>query len=208
MRFSIIVPSHNGAKRIWRALDSIKKQSFKDYEVIVVCDACDDSTDIIARSYGAIVLECNHQRAGLARNDALQVAKGEYILFMDDDDYWLHDDVLAKIHNKLNSQQALTDILCFTFIFKNADGTTRYANYLDRNGNYWTAVWNKCWRREWISDCRFSGDIVGSDVVFTKQAFNKIKQPNIVRWDMPLYIYNHMRKGSITETAARERSKK
>jgi len=205
MRFSIILPSHNGATRIWRALESIKKQTFTDYELIVVCDACDDSTELVARSYGAITLTCNHNRAGLARNDAMAVAQGEYLVFMDDDDYWAHDDVLEMLNDRIESERFIVDVLCFSFIFKNADGTTRYAKYYDNTGNYWTAVWNKCWRREYVKDCYFSDAVRGSDVVFTRQVFDKLGHPNIIKWDMPLYIYNHMRVGSITETALRER---
>lgn len=208
MKFSIILPSHNGASRIWKALESIKKQTFTDYELIVVCDACDDATSIVARSYGAIVLECNHQRAGLARNDALAIVEGDYIVFMDDDDYWLHDNVLEMINNRIEMERTAVDVLCFSFIFNNADGTVRYARYLDDNDNYWTAVWNKCWRREYIKGCQFSDEIQGSDVVFTNQVFKKLGHPHIVRWDMPLYMYNHMRTGSITETATRERGTK
>ena len=201
MRFSIILPSHNGATQIWKALESIKKQTFTDYELIVVCDACEDSTELVARGYGANIIVCNHGRAGLARNEALKIAQGEYIVFMDDDDYWLHDNVLEMINDRIEQEHLIVDVLCFSFIFCNADETTRYAKYYDNNGNYWTAVWNKCWRREYVQDCRFSSDVRGSDVIFTKQVFDKLGHPHIIKWDMPLYMYSHMRTGSITETA-------
>lgn len=208
MKFSIILPSHNGASRIWRALESIKRQTFTDYELIVVCDDCEDTTAAVAQSYGAKVIECAHHRAGLARNDALAIAEGEYIVFMDDDDYWIHDNVLEMINERMEHEKRTVDVLCFSFIFNNADGTVRYAKYLDDNGNYWTAVWNKCWRREYIADCKFSDEVQGSDVTFTNAVFKKLGHPHIIQWDMPLYMYNHMRKGSITETAAKERSQR
>lgn len=49
MRFSIIIPAHEAENRIRVALDSIKQQTFKDYELIVVCDACTDRTEEIAK---------------------------------------------------------------------------------------------------------------------------------------------------------------
>ena len=52
-RFSVIMPAHNAANRMQMPLDSIKSQHFKDYELIVVCDACTDVTEDIAKYYGA-----------------------------------------------------------------------------------------------------------------------------------------------------------
>ena len=51
MRFSIIIPAFNSASYIKRALDSIKEQTFEDYELIVVCDSCIDNTKEIAEQY-------------------------------------------------------------------------------------------------------------------------------------------------------------
>ena len=47
--FSVIIPAHNSAEYIRKGLDSIKEQSFTDYELIVVCDACTDKTVHVAR---------------------------------------------------------------------------------------------------------------------------------------------------------------
>ena len=49
--FSVIVPAHNAAGRIRKLLDSIKMQTFDDYEVIIVCDDCQDNTSDIAAEY-------------------------------------------------------------------------------------------------------------------------------------------------------------
>jgi glycosyltransferase involved in cell wall biosynthesis len=49
MKFTVIVTAHNLKDYIGRALDSIKEQSYKDYELIVVCDACEDETEKIVR---------------------------------------------------------------------------------------------------------------------------------------------------------------
>ena len=49
--FSVIVPEHNSAEFMRKGLDSIRDQSFTDYELIVVCDACSDNTAEIAREY-------------------------------------------------------------------------------------------------------------------------------------------------------------
>ena len=51
-KFSIIIPTHNAEDRIRTCLDSVKNQTYKDYELIVVCDACTDDTKVVARDYG------------------------------------------------------------------------------------------------------------------------------------------------------------
>lgn len=199
MRFSIILPSHNGEDRIEKALSSIESQTFKDYELIVVCDACDDRTEEIALQHNARVLKTPYRRAGLARNDGIAMAQGEYLMFMDDDDYWINSEVLERVDAKLKETNDALDVLCFAFLFNGM----HYADCRDANGSYWTAVWNKCWRRSFVKDCKFSDAIVGSDVAFTNWVL--VKKPVIAEWQVPLYIYNHMREGSITETEARRK---
>lgn len=95
-RYSIIMPAHNASGYIRKALESITCQVEKDYELIVVCDACEDDTAEIASSYGARVEEVDFRNAGPTRSRGLDIATGEWVLFMDDDDWWLHDYVLDQ----------------------------------------------------------------------------------------------------------------
>ena len=192
MRFSIIIPAHNSENYIRKALDSIKSQTFTDYELIVVCDSCDDHTEDVAKEYGAITKRVGYGRDGLTRNDGLGMAQGEYVLFMDDDDWWLHEYVLDQLDRKLKDNPDI-DVLCFSFIFKG----WKYAEPLGNSGGHWTATWNKCWRRAFVKDCKFSNEWSISDVTFHKQVM--AKKPKILDWDMPMYYYNYLRKGSISE---------
>ena len=91
MKFSIIMPAHNAAGFFKKALDSIEMQTYKDYELIVVCDACEDNTEEIARSYNAKVYSVDYKNEGPTRNFGLDKASGEWILWIDDDDWWLHE---------------------------------------------------------------------------------------------------------------------
>lgn len=197
MRFSIIIPAHNSSAYIRRALDSIKQQTFTDYELIVVCDNCTDNTADIAREYGAIVEEVQFGRDGLTRNKGIDIAQGEYLLFMDDDDWWLHEFVLTQLDAKLRSVPN-ADVLCFSFIFKH----WKYAAPRGNNGSYWIAVWNKCWRRSCIGNTRFSDKEKVSDVDFHSRMMEK--GLTIVDWDMPMYYYNYFRPGSQTQVAEKQ----
>ena len=89
--FSVIVPAHNSAEFIRRGLESIVNQDFDDYELTVVCDACTDDTAEVAAEYmgfGDSIIMTDYGRAGLARNEGLDTAIGDWILFMDDDDWF------------------------------------------------------------------------------------------------------------------------
>lgn len=193
MRFSIIIPAHNSAGHIRKALDSIKAQTFKDYELIIVCDSCTDDTADVAREYGARVEEVEYHCDGPTRNRGIELAQGEYVLFLDDDDWWIHEYVLEMIDNRLRGEPYI-DILCFSFIFRHIG----YATPIRRcNGQHWIACWCKCYRRAAIGDARFSNITDGSaDVQFFQMMFGK--GLTVMNWDMPFYYYNYWRDESIS----------
>lgn len=194
MKFSIIIPAHNSSGYIRNALRSIKAQSFKDYELIVVCDSCTDNTEAIAKNFGAKTEAVKYHCDGLTRNRGIEMATGDWILFLDDDDWWLHEFVLQQLSDKLD-ENPWVDILCFGFIFRHIG----YAKPVRKiNGYNWPACWCKCYRRTSIGDARFSDVTDGSaDMQFFEQMFSK--GLSILNWDMPLYYYNYWREDSISE---------
>ena len=192
LRFSVIIPTHNAEKHIRRTLESIKNQTFKNYELIVICDSCTDSTESIAREYTENVYNVNYRHTGFNRNYGLDKAQGEYVLFTDDDDWWLHEFAFEQIDRKLREKSP--DILYFSFIFKGY----KYIN--PEGGQYLPAFWNKVWRREFIETrkIRCTGeDTYMADVEFQDKAL--AEEPRIVEWNMPLYYYNYMRPGSMSD---------
>lgn len=203
MKFSVIIPAHNEQAVISRALSSIEAQSFKDYEVIVVCDACTDNTKEIAELYGAKVIEIDAHSSGAARNVGLDNANGEWILFCDADDWYLHEYVFEMLADKVGRENE--DGLLFSLIWKNMG----YGPIRSPKGTIYPHVANKCWRRSSIGDTRFptAKDVVGEDGVF----FDRMMAKNIklIEWDMPLYYYNWLRPGSKSVAQGRnpERSK-
>ena len=101
MKFSIIIPAYNAEDRIRKVLDSVVQQTYKDYELIVVCDSCKDKTEEIAKEYGAKTFAVNFHNDGSSRNSGLDNAKGDWVLFLDDDDWWLHEFVLQQLAEKV-----------------------------------------------------------------------------------------------------------
>lgn len=196
MRFSIIIPAYNAENHIIKGLESIKEQTFKDYELIVVCDSCKDNTESIAKSYGAKTVAVDFHNDGLSRSKGLDMAQGEWVLFMDDDDWWLHEYVLQQLDEKLREVKDI-DILAFSFIFKHWMYASPTSNKGYKYNNHWIAVWNKCWRRKFIGDTRFPNVYACSDKYFNEEMMKK--HPRIYDWDMPMYYYNYLRPGSISQ---------
>lgn len=191
MRFSIIIPCHNGAGRIDSILDSIYKQEFHDYEVIVVCDKCTDNTAEYVTGKAHKIIECEYGNAGLARNEGLKVAEGEYIMFADDDDYILHDYVFQEI-DKIIIANENPDIIHFGFIF----GNNGYVYPTWNNGRLYGNVWSKVYKHSAIGDTRFPKVYPDDDLQFNNLLEKKDLRHLIC--DSPIYFYNYMREGSIT----------
>lgn len=113
MFFSIIIPAYNVGKYIDNCLKSLVAQSFKDFEVIVIDDESNDDTYKLASSYSYtddrfIIKKIKHVTVGEVRNCALDIANGDYIVFVDADDY-IEVDMLKRIHDFLDFKH--TDIL-------------------------------------------------------------------------------------------------
>jgi glycosyltransferase involved in cell wall biosynthesis len=197
--FSIIVPAHNSQAYIRKGLESIREQTFHDYELIVVCDACTDDTALVARAYTDKVIITDHGMDGLARNAGIDAAEGEWLLFMDDDDWWLHPYVFELIRQKLLPINV--DILMFGFLARNFLNNEGLSEYYNSRVHIWPAVWNKCYRREFIGYTRFPGIEFTSDLPFSNELLQK--KPDVEFMFEPLYYYNYMRKGSQTEINAR-----
>jgi glycosyltransferase involved in cell wall biosynthesis len=98
-KVSVIIPAYNGDRYIGKAIDSVLQQSYHDYEIIVVDDGSSDRTSQIVQSYGSKVQYRSQQNQGVAaaRNRGLEVAQGEYIAFLDQDDFFLPNKLALQV---------------------------------------------------------------------------------------------------------------
>lgn len=105
-KFSIIIPVYNVEKYIKKCLDSVFNQSFKDYEVIVVNDGTKDNSMDIVKEYDVKIINQKNQGLSVARNTGVSKAKGEYLLFLDSDDY-IEKDLLKELNKSLKNNPDL-----------------------------------------------------------------------------------------------------
>ncbi|WP_215226794.1 glycosyltransferase family A protein [Echinicola shivajiensis] len=102
--FSIIIPLYNKAPYICRAIDSVLGQSFKEFEIIVINDGSTDGGEqLLEEKYGNQIqlIHQPNQGVSVARNKGIVVAKGDYIAFLDADDYW-HKDYLRFVNQVIS----------------------------------------------------------------------------------------------------------
>ena len=199
-KYSIIVPAYNAEDRIDKVLGSIRSQEFIDYELIVICDSCTDRTEEIAREkYNAITSIENFHNDGLSRSKGLDLATGDWVLFLDDDDWWLHEYCLTMIDSGIEVIKNTHDILQFGFIWKGKGyygSSTKHLNDLKLPIVY-SNVWTKCFKRSFIGDTRFPEVHSVSDSKFMERLAEK--EPKVAFLDYPIYYYNYLRVGSISE---------
>lgn len=126
MLFSVIIPVFNGDRYLKDCLDSLLRQTFNDYEVIVVDDGSSDKSGIIADAFASAnnninVIHCSNRGPYLARRLAISHANGEYAVFLDADD-GLREDALEIISHCIDETSA--DIISFRYS-SNIDFSTK-----------------------------------------------------------------------------------
>lgn len=195
MRFSIIIPVYNAAHTLEKCLASIRSQNFQGYQVIISDDGSSDESVKIAGEFVScdprfVVITGAHAGTGAARNRGLERAEGEYILYMDADDYWLRDDLLQTLEHLTAEQPA--DVYMYQMLKVTEEGEvlSRYTKspffienkampladvYSDlvKDGHTLASACNKCVRKGLLADnrIRFREDISGEDIDWVMQVF-------------------------------------
>lgn len=134
---SVIVPVKDGEKYLKDALQGILKQNMNT-EIIVVNDGSSDNTEQIAKDFGCIVISKEKSEGQVkAKNDALKIAKGDYIMFHDGDDI-MNDNVLSKMYEELEEDNSIFAVMAKVkdFISPNIPEEEKQKTIVKQNAYY------------------------------------------------------------------------
>ncbi|WP_319475723.1 glycosyltransferase family A protein [Marispirochaeta aestuarii] len=143
-RVSIIIPAYNRYPLLTEAVESVKAQSFRDYELIVVDDGSDDDTPRFRNDEDVRYLQIPHcGMPGAVRNRGVEGAQGEYIAFLDSDDLWLPEKLCRQL-TMLDAQPAVPLVHTREFWRRGAKTVSQKGQKHAREGNIFSdALW-KC----------------------------------------------------------------
>ena len=219
-KYSFIIPVYNVERYLDECINSILKQTYKDFEIILVDDGSTDSSPEICDKYGKKqrCIKIIHQENGglsVARNNGLKLAAGRFIIFLDSDDYWIDNCGLERLDELTDT---IPDIIYFSSygLYENAGGKLvkdRYSYPEFFNGLSSKKVLEHMVKKDLfnLSSCKkvysrsflvnnnlwFKEGIKSEDIDFNLRA--AICLPNCRFYTKPLYVYRH-REGSISKT--------
>jgi len=137
--FSIILPTYNRANFISKAIESVLSQTFTDFELIIVDDGSKDTTKEIVTSYltdsrTSYIFQENQERS-IARNNGISNSKGQYICFLDSDDYYLPHHLSILFENIKSNNFPVAFFHTYQKYFKDGKDTNTvfYDNYQNAN---------------------------------------------------------------------------
>lgn len=211
-KVSVIVPIYNAEKFIKRCIDSILNQTLKNIEIILIDDGSSDNSGVICDEYQRIdervkVIHIQNLGPSNARNIGIAEAKGEYIGFVDSDDY-VEKDMYEQLYtqanifnsqmccssfysDKLNSSTVIKlPLESNKLLDKNYISLTLVRNIAQSNDAGIFSLWNKIYRREFLLQQNIWMDITrshGEDWVFNLELYKKYS--NITYIDKPFYHY-------------------
>lgn len=214
---SIIVPVYNAEKYLGKCVESILTQTYKDFELYLVDDGSSDRSGALCDEYATKdsrvkVIHCENGGVAMARQRALDVCSGEYICYVDSDDY-ISEDYVQRLYEDITKENA--DMACCKTLHIDGDKESlidRFTEYevvldksrfvkdfLDGKDMYNKVVWAKMFRKSAIADVKFKPLNFGEDTLYMYEAFAKINKTVL---DPFVGYFYYRNSDSITKKAA------
>lgn len=219
-KISVIIPVYNAEKYLGQCLDSLIGQTFSDFEIICVNDGSNDSSLDILNSYAdkcdkIKIINIENSGPGPARNKGLDIASGDYITFVDADD-WVDKKFLEILYaSAIKTNADITECsLCSYYeaasIYKNRDDIRKLKKYIKTadftrvprdkvisnlfNLGFKTA-WKKLYKRELFYHLRFKNYLFAEDVLVVLEAYLKSK---VFSYLPDILYYYRLRNASVS----------
>lgn len=220
-KISVIVSVYNIEKYISKAVESICAQTYKNLEIILVDDGSTDSSGKICDEFSdkdTRIKVIHKKNGGLssARNEGIQIAKGEYIAFVDGDD-WIDETMYEDMLGAMLSAEADLAICNYKEVSQNSirdtstnkttvfEGREVLKVFIEEDETYQiqNAAWNKLYKRSLMGELRFPEGKLFEDIVYTTKLLAKSKRS--VYLDTAYYNYIFDRSDSIMNSKKVER---
>lgn len=216
MFFSVVVPVYNVEKYLHECVDSILSQSFKDFELILVDDGSKDSSGDMCDEYAgsdARVKVIHKENGGqsTARNRGIEVASGEFAIFLDSDDIICDKDFLQDVYNAA----ANNDVVVFRYCKYYADGRVdncgidlsnidcsdkvNFVAQLVKRDAFFCSCWSKATRMSILKNNNivFDESLSCEDMDWYFNVVSKAERFTVI--DKP-YVYYRQRENSVTSS--------
>lgn len=220
VKISVIIPIYNVENYIRQCIESVLNQNYENTEIILVDDGSPDGCSIICDEYGSDfpnVKVIHKENGGLsdARNHGIKHATGDYVLFLDGDDYWSDSSALTMLVNRIEKTKA--EVLSFSFVkffedtkekipyFKDipsmpSDYTSKaeQCHYISKNHLYLSSACTKMIKRDLLSeDLFFEKGVYSEDVEWSAKLLVKAESMDFICENFYLY---RQRRNSITHS--------
>lgn len=214
-KISVIVPVYNTEKYLRKCIESIQQQTYQNIEILLIDDGSTDKSAEICDEYALkdsriVVIHKKNGGHSSARNYGLDIAKGEYVFFVDCDDY-IHESTLEILISKREISQA--DLVVCDYVWVDEDGIPEQqipiseqkddimsgTEFLCKSSkdNGWRniVVWNKLYKKEIFSDLRFELGKLYEDVFLFHEVCARSKKVMVTG---EVLCFHTRRKDSIT----------
>lgn len=211
MKYSVIIPVYNVENYLHRCINSILTQEYTDLEILLIDNGSKDGSGMLCDDYAERFSNIKsyhipNNGVGSARNFGLAKAQGEFICFVDADDY-LVGNLFSNMENQLDSGLDLLVFSYYNSLEKNLSETTRSAKILpiegkkDRNqfialftglflSDMMYTVWNKIYRRKFLEEHQivFESYELGEDVRFNLSVYQHVNKVFLVKSAYYVYV--------------------
>ena len=194
---SIIIPIYNGQQYISKCLESIQKQTYSYLEIILINDGSIDDSGKICDEYAIKdprikVIHKKNEGASIARNKGIEIAQGEYIGFVDCDDY-IESTMYEKLLNSIVKNKTDMSICNYNDnddlnLEKEILNRHEFLDFILNKNKFRGYVWNKLYKKEILKEFKFKKDIsLCEDLLFNCEYAIKCDKISVI--DEKLYNY-------------------
>lgn len=197
-KISVLVAAFNVENTISQTINSILDQSYKNIEIIVINDGSRDNTENVLKTFGDKITVITTQNSGLGatRNLGLKMASGDYIMFIDGDDYLTYNNVISDFVNC--AEKDLADLVVADFNYVDEDGNTISKRSVNSTiESMYSGAWNKLYSKSLWKGVQFPENILYEDAGVVMSIALSANRITVLH--KPVYAYRQSKK-TITQS--------